>query len=655
MSRVNKLLKIALISAGSLILLLLLLYGAAELTSKPSFCANCHFMEPYVDDWKTSTHSDVTCTKCHFPPGIKSKIKGKFTAASMVVNYFTGVYKRSKPWAEIEDASCLRSGCHSEQNLNEDVRFKQDIHFNHYSHLNKLRRGKELRCTSCHSQIVQGEHMTVTETTCFLCHFKDTEESTEINDCTWCHSAPTSQDSTEIVYDHLFVNTNDIDCSNCHGSMVVGDGEVLDNRCSFCHAEKAHLERKNETEFIHKMHVTDNKVECENCHLPIQHKSIARTEEIQPDCQECHQTPHQAQYDLFSGTGGKNVKEHPNPMFIAGLNCKACHIYHESEFGISSNTVATGESCEKCHGEGYARLYEQWESNMQDKIDLVELGFNVLNGAINTKELNIKSVGLLKESQFNYQLVRTGNVVHNVAYSDELLLQSYTNIQKILELNGIEDDLPTLTLFNTIKPSECQNCHYGQESKKVEAFGVVFDHYKHVTNKDLNCLSCHSHENSHGETNITRDQCLSCHHEETSEDCIICHQVQTHFYDGTIEIYDSILSDYMYEGDVECNDCHRNEENIITKEYGKNCSNCHDIEYDDLVEEWQDEIIGLIESIENELNEIVYYDLAKSDRQKIDSIKYGLDKIETDGSYGVHNYELISDLLQQYLSAINNL
>ena len=38
-----------------------------------------------------------------------------------------------------------------------------------------------------------------------------------------------------------------------------------------------------------------------------------------------------------------------------------------------------------------------------------------------------------------------------------------------------------------------------------------------------------------------------------------------------------------------------------------------------------------------------------------ENIVYGLDKIESDRSYGVHNYELMSDLLQKYLDTINNL
>lgn len=651
----NRLLKILLISTISILLLVGLLFVGVEFTSRPNFCANCHFMETYYNDWKTSTHSDVTCTKCHFPPGIKSELRGKFTAASMVVNYFTGVYKKSKPWAEIEDASCLRSGCHSEQNLDKDVVFKQDIHFNHYSHLNNMRRGKKLRCTSCHSQIVQGEHMTVTETTCFLCHFKNVDQKNPIHNCTWCHLAPIKTDTTEVKYDHSFVLKNDINCKDCHGPMVIGEGDVLENRCNFCHAEVDKIEKRNDFEFVHQIHVTDNKVECERCHLPIQHKSVARTEDIFPDCQECHQTPHEAQFDLFSGTGGKNVPSHPDPMFVAGLNCKACHIFHESEFGLSSKTIATGESCERCHGRGYARIFRNWENNMKEKMNLVDLGFRVLQDTLNVEQLSVQDALLLDDALFNYQLVKNGNVVHNVAYSDELLLQSYTIIQKILSANDIQDNLPTIKLFNTTKPSECQNCHYGQESIKIEKFGVLFDHSKHIGNKDLTCLSCHSHKNTHGETVITRDQCLSCHHNQEEVGCDNCHGTQAHFYDGTIGIYDSILPDYMYEGDVECEDCHRNDDDVITKEYGRNCSNCHDEEYEEYLYNWQDDIKNKILILKEGLSGIIYYDLDKEDRQIVDTIKSGIDKIEKDNSYGVHNYELISDLLGQYTVLLNNL
>lgn len=659
MSHIRKFTKILLIFFISITLLILLLYGATELTSKPNFCASCHFMEPYVEDWRTSTHSDVTCTDCHFPPGIKSKIKGKFTAASMVVNYFTGVYKKSKPWAEIDDASCLRSGCHAEQQLNKDVIFKEDIHFNHDSHLNDLRRNKKLRCTSCHSQIVQGEHITVTESTCFLCHFKDQPESAPINDCTWCHSAPVAENDSVPDYDHGFIVDNNIDCISCHGKMVVGDGAVLESRCNTCHADVGKIKQISDGEFIHQIHITDHKVECENCHIPIQHKSVARTKDIFPECQECHQTPHKAQFDLFSGTGGKNVKNHPNPMFTAGLNCRACHIYHESEFGISGKTLATGESCERCHGKGYSRLYRQWEENMKEKLSLVEGGLNIVNNLLNNNKdpitKNNKAIILLEEARYNYQIVNTGNVVHNVAYSDELLFQSYNNLNTILQLINSDTVLPSLELYNSITPSDCQNCHYGQESTKVEVFGIKFDHATHIQENTLPCLTCHSNQNTHGETIVTRDACLSCHHSQEETDCVKCHQIQTHFYDGTIEISETIMPDIMFESDVECKDCHEDEDQLLSKKYAQNCSNCHDEEYDDLTEEWQLQTQSKISAINKSLSNFAYYDLDKASHQKIDSIRYGIEKIENDKSLGVHNIELITDLLDKYLNMINEI
>jgi hypothetical protein len=659
MNRFVKFSKILLISFASITLLLLLLYGAAELTSKPKFCSSCHFMEPYVDAWKTSTHSNVTCTDCHYPPGLKSKIHGKLTAASMVVNYFTGVYKKSKPWAEIDDASCLRSGCHAEQQLNEDVIFKQDIHFNHNSHLNNLRRNKKLRCTSCHSQIVQGEHMTVTESTCFLCHFKDQPESLPINGCTWCHTAPVIENNVKPIYDHNFVLDNNIGCTDCHGQMVVGDGGVLKNRCSFCHAETGKIEMISDVEFIHKWHVTDHKVECENCHSTIQHKSISRTKDIFPECQSCHETPHMAQFDLFSGTGGKNVKNHPSPMFIGGLNCLACHIYHETEFGISGKTFANGESCENCHGKGYSRLYNQWEETMKEKLNLVERGLITVSNVLdNTKEPMTESNNatiLLKEARYNFQIVSTGNVVHNVAYSDELLLQSYNNLNNILQLINSDTVLPSMELYNSVIPSDCENCHYGQEGIEVEAYGITFSHNIHIEKNRLPCSNCHSNLNQHGETVMTRNQCLDCHHSQEETECAKCHQIQSHIYDGTIEISESIIPDIMFEADVECEDCHKNDYQIISSAQARNCNNCHEEEYDGLIGEWQERTKTRISAIKISLSNLDYNDIDEESRQKIEHVLFGIEKIETDKSLGVHNIELITGLLNQYQNIVGKI
>ena len=166
------LLKIAVVAVP---LLFIVSFIFIEYSSRPEFCQSCHFMQVYYNSWKASKHKDVKCSECHYPPGAEGFVVSKTQALSSVVTYFTKTHG-TKPWAEIGDKSCLKQGCHSEQIIKGRRVFKGVV-FDHGSHLTQLRRGKQLRCVSCHSQMVQGEHITATESTCFLCHFKDLPES----------------------------------------------------------------------------------------------------------------------------------------------------------------------------------------------------------------------------------------------------------------------------------------------------------------------------------------------------------------------------------------------------------------------------------------------------------------------------------------------
>ena len=165
--------------------------GAGWYTSRPQFCASCHIMEPYYKSWQESSHKDVTCIECHFPPGVGGKIRGKMLGLVQLAKYMTQS-AGPRPTAEISDASCLRSGCHETRLLTGRVDF-HGIPFDHVPHLSPNRRGRQLRCTSCHSQLVQGEHMTVTTSTCFLCHFKGQPLNEGLGACTHCHQIPTQE------------------------------------------------------------------------------------------------------------------------------------------------------------------------------------------------------------------------------------------------------------------------------------------------------------------------------------------------------------------------------------------------------------------------------------------------------------------------------
>lgn len=658
---VRKAARITILSALGILIAGFIFYGLLESTSKPGFCSSCHYMEPYVEAWKSSSHSDVTCTDCHFPPGIKSMIHGKFTAISMVVNYFTGVYKKSKPWAEISDSSCLRSGCHTKRLLDGQVAFKEGIIFDHKPHLSNLRRGKKLRCTSCHSQIVQGEHISVTETTCFLCHFKNQPDETPINGCTGCHDLTAAAENGAVIHDHSFAEAKNIDCRKCHGNMQVGDGAVPKERCSSCHAEIGHLEKISDIDFMHLQHVTDHKIECENCHSVIQHKSIAHTNEIFPECQTCHSNTHKAQLTLFKGIGGRDVPAHPNPMYISGLNCRACHVYHRigKEDGVFGDTeVANREVCEDCHGQGYGKLLDKWKMVMEQKVNQVDrlissakTDVDVFSGSVE-KKINAKK--FVEDAAYNFNLVKQANIVHNVAYADELLASAYNKIKAAIVIIDSDLQLPDISIYSKQVPSECKNCHYGQEEFSVSAFGTNFSHNTHIVNQKLPCTKCHSNVQTHGETIITKNECLTCHHTQEIIDCEKCHELQASIYSGNISFISESSEGVMYGEGIECRDCHAGGDAQIRKANPETCINCHDEEYGDILINWKKDTAELMQSLDEKIFQLQKQGLTENNLTIVLNLKTNLELLKEDKSLGVHNFELINKILKNYLNLLND-
>ena len=178
---------------GIIILGMAALGGLVVYSTAPSFCRSCHIMEPYYTAWAASKHKDVACVECHYPPGSpQTLIWKKFQALSQVAKYVTRTYS-SKPFAEVEDSSCLRGGCHATRLLQGKLITKNGVNFDHKPHLEGARRGRHLRCVSCHSQVVVGKHIEVTYDTCYLCHMKGMKQGRDLNvlgGCLKCHILP---------------------------------------------------------------------------------------------------------------------------------------------------------------------------------------------------------------------------------------------------------------------------------------------------------------------------------------------------------------------------------------------------------------------------------------------------------------------------------
>ena len=175
---------------GAFLLLLVVMVAAAGwYTSRSEFCNSCHIMEPYYKSWQESAHKDVPCIECHFAAGLRQQGSRQDAGAGPV-----GQVRHQERGAPAGGRGARRQlpavGLPRDPPALGPRRLSRASISITRRTWAKLRRGKQLRCTSCHSQIVQGKHMEVTKSTCFLCHFKDEPFNEGLAACTHCHQIP---------------------------------------------------------------------------------------------------------------------------------------------------------------------------------------------------------------------------------------------------------------------------------------------------------------------------------------------------------------------------------------------------------------------------------------------------------------------------------
>jgi predicted CXXCH cytochrome family protein len=337
--------------------------------------------------------------------------------------------------AEIPDESCLR--CHDTRLLAGRVEF-HGIPFDHGPHLTEDRRGKKLRCTSCHSQIVQGAHMTVTTSTCFLCHFKDGVLNEGLGTCTRCHSIPEQSFDLGggVKFTHDLAYERGADCADCHSDLVRGNGEVPPERCTVCHNRQDDLQRISDHEFLHQMHVTDHKVDCLDCHLEIQHSlDPHRMDHAVSDCQSCHPNEHGEQIRLLRGEGGKSITVDRANMAVAGIACKTCHL--ESATSATGATLwkASTTVCIQCHDASATERLLVRHEQQKESLVVIEKELSRAREAIPSAGLDetraeeiTKRLDVLDE---DLRFLRVGNSIHNMHYADSLVRALVTYLREI--------------------------------------------------------------------------------------------------------------------------------------------------------------------------------------------------------------------------------
>jgi nitrate/TMAO reductase-like tetraheme cytochrome c subunit len=424
---------------GCLLALFALLVGTLEVTSQPIFCSSCHYMRDYYNQWKVSSHKKVPCLECHAKPGLNNYLRRKFEAIHEVVSMITGKYP-PRPHAEVDDASCLRQGCHEKRLLSGKVNFK-GVQFDHANHLTQKRRDRQLRCTSCHAQMAMGRHIAVTEEVCFLCHFKDRMHTPAADSpafCLKCHTVPDSAITirgTEETFNHSDYLKRGVQCTQCHEGIVRGNGDVPKIVCFQCHNKPENLSRFNDTVFIHENHITKHKVECYFCHTQIEHTlnppEKTSLHDASGKCAGCHGNGHLASELLYSGTGARGVSPVQSSMHRAHVTCNACHrvIDKDTSFLVLGSHFPRADktACMKCHGDDGATYLADWNNQLTPALASASRALAEAEKTMGNKPSAQKT---LEDARFNIDLVKQGRGVHNIEYSMSILKATVNALKK---------------------------------------------------------------------------------------------------------------------------------------------------------------------------------------------------------------------------------
>lgn len=592
------------VAGGGLLALFISLFFYS---TSPSFCNSCHIMRPYVEAWKTSTHSQVSCVTCHIPPEAEAAMWAKFQSINHVVQVVTKKYS-SRPYAQIEDASCLRSGCHSTKLLGGKLTYKKGIRFDHNFHLGDMRRGKQLRCTSCHSQIVQGTHIEVTDTTCYLCHFKEREGEPKgllpLGNCTTCHEYPKKDFQFQgFTFNHMdFVGTRHVACDKCHKDAIQGEGPAPKERCYACHSDPKRLDKYKDVDYMHNSHVSKRKVDCTRCHVEIKHGlKTTKTRFMEYNCEVCHSAVHSGPREMFMGEGGKGAPATPSHMYSVRLDCLACHIQGKGvELGMDkdgSTLIASEKACTECHGAQYQGMLQDWKTTFETMIRDITPKLKAAQQVLEKpKEKSAKwqaAKKLFEDAKYNIDFVKIGKGVHNPFYASELLQVADRNLDRLFRLIGRSS--PILPAQSPLKGGYCaQLCHAkaGVKLPKETTFqGIKLSHTRHAFDFGIGCTSCHSAE-KHKEVGISKKDCMACHHNPENTQCSRCHQKQSALYTAKglpLEVAEAKPS--VKAGKVECISCHDHSKKQTLENISLTCTQCHDKAYVDMLKGWKEEIL----------------------------------------------------------------
>lgn len=183
-------------------------------TSTPSFCSNCHVMDPFIKSWEHSSHAKFPCDNCHVKPGIVNRVVNSFAVTK---NVYLDVFGQAEMPKEIRSATnlnCLQSGCHT---TNRTASTSGDLLIPHRDHVEM----RGLQCKDCHFNVVhtsEGGTPVPPMGVCAMCH----DGKKAPNACKTCHKNPPTaaeaHPNLALEQHGALAKGRERDCLRCHHS-----------------------------------------------------------------------------------------------------------------------------------------------------------------------------------------------------------------------------------------------------------------------------------------------------------------------------------------------------------------------------------------------------------------------------------------------------
>jgi len=282
--------------------------GIVQVTASPKVCSSCHEMQPAVETWATSSHTQVGCPACHeeplpwyrFPQTLA--VRGVMFQRDISVHVTSGEEGTATISAEtsvtIPDSRCLE--CHDPST---EISMRFGTLIDHTAHL-RLNDS----CVSCHAWTAHPEpdadKALLFMGACFDCHGQ-TDVPEASGECGVCHPPE---------FEQRPVSHEPSGWQNEHGELAKPDQQ----QCAMCHEESfcldCHgLEMPHPTGWedgasSHGPVAAENRQVCTNCHPR------------DPDfCSMCH-------HDGFQPKEGPWIDQHPELVVERGASfCLECH------------------------------------------------------------------------------------------------------------------------------------------------------------------------------------------------------------------------------------------------------------------------------------------------------------------------------------------